>query len=88
MIESIDAITWHEPKAGDYDATLASGVTGPKIYDAFHCAMAERLDVDQIVTINERDFIQLTLVPVVNPLQRKPLARPRMREFRRASRDQ
>jgi predicted nucleic acid-binding protein len=72
MIESIHAITWHEPKAGDYDATLASGVTGPKIYDAFHCAMAERLDVDQIITINERDFIQLTLVPVVNPLQRKP----------------
>jgi hypothetical protein len=34
--------------------------------------MAERLEVDQIVTINERHFIQLTVVPVVNPLQRKP----------------
>lgn len=71
MIESIESITWHEPKSGDYDATLASGVTGPQIYDAFHCAMAERLKVAQIVTINERHFAQLTSVPVINPLQRK-----------------
>jgi predicted nucleic acid-binding protein len=72
MIQSIDAITWNEPSAGDYDETLASGVTGPQIYDAFHCATAERLKVAQIVTINERHFTQLTALPVVNPLQRKP----------------
>lgn len=71
MIASLDTISWHEPKAADYEATLASGATGPQIYDAFQCAIAERLRVGQLVTINQRHFAQLTRLPVINPLQRK-----------------
>lgn len=55
----------------DHDATLASGATGPQIHDAFHCAMAKRLKVGQIVTLNERHFAQLTRLQVIKSAPRE-----------------
>lgn len=70
LLEGIEGMQWVELHPADYSEALGSGAQGAAVYDALHCAVAQRIHAGQVVSMNVKHLQRFTRLPLVNPAER------------------